>query len=1009
MKSLRARLAVLFLAAGSVLGLAAPPVEFMTRSWRNEEGLPHSVINSIVQTRDGYLWIGTYVGLLRFDGKRFVHFASSNSPEKSPWLICKLFEDRSGVLWIALEDGGLLAWKDGVAREHLKGDPASKSAIIAMAQDQHETIWCQTADGRLGRFTTNGVEFVARTAESPIARPSLGLVVDHSGELWVGTSDGLRLWRDGKLVVPPGLESLSGRIPDTFAAARDGSIWMYRDRQLWKLRNGRVVAQFEAPEKIIGYASVVLETMDDSVWLAAGEGGLFRHATNGVWQAVPETGLRGPNRVLYQDREGNLWRGSFGGGLTQIRPRLFVPHALPTVSLDRYAYSVSADAAGNVWEVQDSNSRTLARIAGGSGEPLVISSNGTPRGIRTVLADHAGSLWAGTDKGDLCRLRGDKLDPVLKISATGDYVSALYEDPETNLWVGFTKGAGVGMLPRGDPAKWQTIPGVPFPDVRCITRATNGAMWFGTQYGGALRLENGQWSQFTLRDGLPSNYIRCFHADEDGTLWLGTFHGLCRWRDGKFKAITVQNGLWNNFLSHIAEDDRGNFWISSFGGIFSVSRQDLNDFADGLRQSVNCVGYDRHDGLPNIECPGGFQPAGAKSPDGQLWFPTVDGLVSVDAAHLNRNTLMPPVLVEEVTVDAIPHIIRSDTKTIEIGPGRQRYEFRFTALSLTAPEKVRFRHQLEGLDREWSPASGERTANYTYLPPGNYTFRVQACNNDGLWNEAGAGIPLVIRPFFWQTWLFQGAMALVLVIVIAVAVRAVERWKARARLERVERQHAVERERTRIARDIHDDIGANLTQIVFLSQRADGARHDPQEAERWLRRIPSTARRTIQSLDEIVWAINPTHDSLESLANYLSQFAPEYLALAGVRCLLDVPTVLPTAVLSAEVRHNLVLSTREAVQNIVTHAAATEATIRLELDDRELRVTIADNGRGIAQPPSGNEGNGFNNIRRRLADIGGRAEINSRPGAGTTVVLSVPLAQLHGRVIASNGQPGAKS
>jgi signal transduction histidine kinase len=288
---------------------------------------------------------------------------------------------------------------------------------------------------------------------------------------------------------------------------------------------------------------------------------------------------------------------------------------------------------------------------------------------------------------------------------------------------------------------------------------------------------------------------------------------------------------------------------------------------------------------------------------------------------------------------------------------------------------------------------------YSHIPPGKYIFQVIACNNDGIWNERGHSLQLVVQPFFWQTWWFKTGTAAAVALVLVLGVRRVERWNAQIRLERLEQQHAVERERNRIAKDIHDDLGANLTQIVFFSQRAEGASHDQSEVERWLRMIPATARRTIQSLDEIVWAINPKHDSLESLANYLSQFAQEYLTLAGIRCVLDVPTVLPHVTLSAEVRHNLVLTVRESLQNIVSHAAATEVHVNLRLDENSLRIAVADNGCGFDPDRVTGDGNGLSNMRRRLEDLDGITEISSRPGGGTTVQLSVPRHRLHGRVM----------
>ena len=967
--------------------------EFLVKSWQNEDGLPHSIINSICQTHDGYLWLGTYVGLVRFDGKRFVQYSARDVPDLDDGGIICLFEDRDNTLWVSLQSGRLLAWKDGVVRMVLAGDSTNRP-VIYMAQQANGALWLQTADCPLGQVTTNGVKFFPGIGRLS-SRRGPGLVVDAADHLWVGTSGGLKLWRNGKLE-SPGLPALNGKPVEDMVPSHDGNVWVFYNRHLYKIQPGKILATLTVPDQLHGEASL-RETANGYLWIGSSEGNLYNRKPDATdWQSIPQTGFRGLNRVLYEDHEGNLWRGGFGSGLTRIRPQIFKLHELPETALDRYARVVCADQKGNVWAVL--NDQVLARIAAGSQTPEALPNPNFPYGIKTLLVDHLGSLWAGTDMGYLYYLTngayGDAFVLKLKLASGIDSINAAIEDPDGNIWIGYTGGTAVAMLPKGDPEHWQSIKGLEYPDVRAIARAPDGAMWFGTHYGGVFRWKNGEWTRLTMQNGLPSNYVRCLLADPDGTVWIGTLHGLCRWRNGNLVAITSDNGLWNNTISHLTTDQRGNFWLSSFGGIFRVSRLDLNQFADGLSKSIQCVRYDRDDGLPSVESTGGIQAAGAKTPDGRLWFPTVGGLVSVDPQHLQQNRLPPPVWIENLTVDGESTVIRHATKQIKIKPGKRRFDFRFTALSFSSPEKVLFKHKLDGLDADWSFADDQRSVSYNFIPPGQYTFRVAACNNDGVWNQQGQTLELIVQPFLWQTWWFKLLVGLALIAGVAWGVRRRERWKTRLRLEKLEREHAVDRERSRIAKDIHDDLGANLTQIVFLSQRVESASSEPCEVERWIRKIPTAAGRAIQSLDEIVWAINPQHDSLESLANYLSQFALEFLTLAGVRCVLEVPTVLPPAPLSAEVRHNLILTAREALQNTVAHAAATDIIIRLQVDRNGLKITVSDNGRGFDPANVAKPGNGLFNMRKRMNDIGGILELSSQPGTGTVVEMRLPSHRL---------------
>jgi len=966
---------------------------FIAVNWRNEDGLPHSIINSVVQGQDGYLWIGTYVGLVRFDGVRFVHYTPAEIPELGDGRIVTLFVDRVGTLWIALEGGRLAAYEQGVARIHCPGGTTNAPPIVSLAQDSSATIWFQTGAGDLGRLTTNGVEICARLGGA-MFRPGRILFNDRNGQIWVGTPDGLKLWRDGKLSVPDSWPvGLRGPV-DSAAAAPDGSVLVFRNHQLWRGKGTNAPTLIDVPADV----GNILNLLEDSVgriWLGAVNGQLFCRALNGNWRELPRQSIPGSSRVMFEDREGNVWRGSFGGGLARIRPRVFTLHELPKPTNDAYARSASADSAGNLWAVMGSES--IARIRVGQSIPEEWSALNAPLGYRTIFVDHRTNIWVGiVGDGLLYRLGEKGYQPIRSPKNNAEAVNAIFEDSRHNLWLGCLGGSGLGFLPDGDPNKWQDVAGIPVPDVRAIAEAPDGAMWFGTHYGGAYRLQDGHWTHYTTRDGLPSDYVRCFLVDSDRNLWLGTIRGLCRWRDGKFVSITSRNGLWNDSLSHLVEDDHGNLWMSSFGGVFRVSRAMLNEFADGQRDSIQCVGYGRNDGLSSLECPGACQPAGAKTPDGRLWFPTVSGLASVSVRAIKENKLTPPVWIEELGIDGDVTVINPTTDLITVPPGKRKFDFRFTALSLAAPERVLFRYKLTGLDENWSPAQPQRLAAYNNIPPGKYSFEVVACNNDGIWNESGHSLRVTIQPHFWQTWWFKIGVGGGLVLALVLGVRQVERLRARIRLERLEQEHAIEHERSRIAKDIHDDLGANLTQIVLLSQRAEEASRSPEEVEHWLQKIPATARQTIRSLDEIVWAVNPQHDSLESLANYISQFALKHLALAGIRCNLDVPTVLPEVRLGAEARHNCVLTVREALQNVVTHAAATEAAVSLQVNDAQLKITVTDNGRGLDLAQT-KFGNGLANMRRRIEDMDGHFEIDSKPGRGTAVQLTLRLNRLSSR------------
>jgi signal transduction histidine kinase len=551
---------------------------------------------------------------------------------------------------------------------------------------------------------------------------------------------------------------------------------------------------------------------------------------------------------------------------------------------------------------------------------------------------------------------------------------------------------------KGDQATWLVrSPGGYGDDVCAIAVDRDGAIWCGFAQGGLARIVGGNVTFYRQAEGLGSNSVQCLLADDDGTLWIGTADGgLMRLKDGKFSQLGAKQGLADTTICHILDDGLGYFWMSTHHGIQRVAKSELNRCADGAIPAFPSQIYDRSDGLPIVEFLGGRQSSACKSGDGRLWFASSAGLVSVDPARIRPNPDPPPVMMESFVVDG--HVVPAQSPQVAdaLPPDHERLEFRFSGLSFAAPNKVLFKYRLEGIDKTWIDSGSKRTAFYSRLPAGGYRFRVIACNNDGLWNTAGASLAFVIAPFFWQTWWFLGSCILATLFAVAFLVRIITRRRLQRRIEQMERQHEIERERARIAQDIHDDVGASLSRIAMLSQPARRDLAEPERTAAMLSRIYTTAREVTRSLDEIVWAVDPRHDTLDSLVDYMGRFAQDFLATANVRCRLDLPVEVPAWPLTAETRHNLFLAFKEALNNAVKHAAATEARISFSLRPDSFVLIVKDNGRGfdpaLVKATDSSRiggGNGLTNMNRRLTRIGGRCEITSDRDTGTSVSLIV--------------------
>ena len=413
--------------------------------------------------------------------------------------------------------------------------------------------------------------------------------------------------------------------------------------------------------------------------------------------------------------------------------------------------------------------------------------------------------------------------------------------------------------------------------------------------------------------------------------------------------------------------------------------------------------------MVSVECSDGYQPACWRDPDGRLWFTTVrGGAVWVNPNELTAKSTPPPVCVEELRVDG--ELQPSRGGKITVPPGHEQFDFRFTAMDFDAGEKSRFRYRIDGLDSEWVDADARRTAHYGHLPPNHYLFRVIACSSEGGWNNTGATVAFTVEPFFYQKLWFQFLTGMVVLGVVALAVRRIATIKYRRRLARLQQQHAIERDRARIAKDIHDDIGAGLTQITLLTELA---RREPDQTGSNLDRISDSARKLTRAMDEIVWAVDPQHDTFNGLMDYVSAYAEDFLRTAGVRCRMDFPVTLPEARVDAELRYNLFLALKEALNNVVKHARATEVWLRLRVEASGFTLIVEDNGQGFAAAgdaaessgaPAGAErihsGSGLTNMEKRLSSVGGRCQIYGQPGQGTRVEMTVALPHAASPVMA---------
>jgi signal transduction histidine kinase/ligand-binding sensor domain-containing protein len=1031
-------MAVLLAPGGRAAGVADG---YLTDVWTADDGLPDSSVTDIAQTPDGYLWIGTYNGLARFDGVRFVTFDPANTPALAHARVRKLSVDQQGTLWINTFDGSMTSLRQGTfAREWTGAEGLDPDATIVASQsnevtfllhrgmlrrkpmsgpagtgwedliptnrsvatlcvcDGEGTIWYRASDKQLWRVT--GSDFAPLPPNSGPAGSRVNcLTTDPQGRLWVGTDTDIALWAgDHFQTVTPTNAELPLDV-DFLSVAENGRLWAGAGGHVREAIGREWLLEAEPLKNVFTGSLNRMGAHADhhgGVWLYDYGRGLSHITADGqVRQFGLQEGFPGERiNCFFEDREGNCWAGLDTGGLVRIRERRFQAVDTSGQVLAKPARSVCEEPDGTVWIGTLGDG--LARLQAGTVTNLTLPG-GTGRGFGfCVCPDAAGRLWLSAGDEDLYLREGDGFK---RFSPPIHAVKVILADKLGRLWIG-TK-SGLYGSDGESPLVFKPNPGVGRNAVRALSEDGNGNLWVGVEDGTLFRLAGQSVASFHPTDREAPQAIWSLLAEADGTVWAGTFRGgLLRWRAGQFTRYTSNDGLPDNIICQILADPAGNLWLGSHQGIFRVAKSVLNDFARGVTNVVTGTAFGRSDGLPSLECSGGYQPAAWRAADGRLWFTTVKGAVSVKPEAIRTNLIAPPVVIEEIVVDGqsldattgppekpLPAgiVFHREKKLLEVSPGKHQYEFRYTGLSLVSSDRVQFRYRLAGADAHWIEAGARRSVQYNLLPPGTYRFRVIAGNSDHVWNETGDVLTLKILPHFYETVWFRVLAALAVVGLVAGAVRYSVTRRLHQKMEQLARQQAVERERARIAKDIHDDLGANLTLIARLG---DLARQE-KTVER-VDKMASTARQAVRSLDEIVWAVNPRNDTLAHLIDYTGQFAADYLHAAGVRCLLDFPENTPRREVLANVRHNVFLVVKEALQNIVKHAQATEVWLRIHVTSEALRISIEDNGCGFAHAPEDALADGLRNMRQRMSEVGGECQIQTQAGAGTKIIVAMP-------------------
>jgi signal transduction histidine kinase/ligand-binding sensor domain-containing protein len=841
---------------------------------------------------------------------------------------------------------------------------------------QNEIFWVD-ANGNAGWFAIDNPD---HTQTIPDAKATMAShwIRDYDGKIWLTDPRELKIF-DGDVWRSV---DTAGTATMVVTPRRAGGVWIARDAKLrFVLANGIDQDVSEFPWKGLSRVTCMFEDRWNRLWIGTLAQGLFCYENGEIKQVVATA-----NSIscLIDDEHDNVWAGTRGGGLIRIRARQFFIHNRATGMENEFVRSLAEDQAGRVW-------MSCADGRVGWWDKGVWHAVGESEGWRNydslcLWPARDGTVWISTIHRGIWRWHNGKVTHQnFRGELPGEPVVDFLGDQKQRLWM-VTDNSGVFCF-DGQRVFSSTKRGLATTHVHAVTEDEDGHIWSGDWEGSLARFQAGHWEVMRPKSS-HADSVRCMAASKDG-IWVGTSNGgLLRFKDGKTTRFSVEQGLPNFCVQQLILDN-GRIWAGTPYELFQVSVNQLNEVAEGKRQKVNAITYGHSDGLPAVSFASLCDPKSCRASDGRLWFATASGALHFQPSTL-RESKMPHVAIDEVLLEG-KSVGRSALE--ELRPGASRVEFRFAAPCLTAPERVRYRYQLAGVDPDWSDSTTAASATYASIPAGSYSFRVMASSPDGIWDKNIATVGVVVHPFFWQTSWFIALVAAVGAGGMVWLVRRATVRRLRMRVQQLHHEQAIERERARIAQDIHDELGANLTSIGLLADIGKRHKADADAVTRDLGEISNTARESVAAMDAIVWALNPRNDSLDNFANYIAQFTRDFFRPTQLRTRLNLPTNLPDRPMSTDLRHELFLVVKESFNNIVRHADASEVNVELACENGQLRMAIVDDGKGLPKHSAGDGQDGLLNVRERINRMGGTVEISSNNGHGTKVEFHVPIVK----------------
>ena len=968
----------------------ADDMRFSTRSWRVEHGVPDNFINQVVQDKRGYLWVGTAAGLARFDSVSFKEFRDPQTSGDYGFNIRDMAMAPDGAILTLPASGGVVEWRDGKSSVHPVSAQLGGLTPIDLFVEPGGAIWVGLDPATLVRWEKGEVRRFGK-AEGVNRRVNrASFAVDGRGRTWVAIGEFLGWYHDGNLVpVNQPMTEIGTAV--LVAPSRSGGLWVSSAERLLRLDNDHATPVCETPLWPAKRAGIqcLFEDSTGRLWVGTRREGLFIYSAGEVKKVALASRMI---QSITEDTEGNIWVGTAGEGLCRLRPQTFTILNAQAGLVEDDSTSVCADQSGGIWCANRDGG--LARYKDGAVQLFGATSAGGRIFASRVAPDSEGNIWLGSNTG-VYRIVGDPPERLELVQSTTRGVHILHGGRDGKMWV--DSAVGFGFFRDRVYTRVDGPPEGPRYRVDALAENSQGAIWIATSESRNARHQiriheyvDGNLVERMAPDQWDSGSIHTLFFDHNDGLWIGSAGGLVLKQGSKITRFSKANGLPDDLVTQIQEDDSGHLWMAGRRALFRVKIDDLYAVAEGKTSRVVAALFGEDDGLQEAAAPGGGQPRSWKSPDGRLWFTLHKGVVGVVPAAITAPRSAPPLYIEEVMLDRQVYPVTEPR--LEVPTGVQQIKIRLAVLDFSHPEHVVLRYKLEGFDREWSETDQDRTARYTHLPPGDYRLLVQAVNQSGMWADREANLLIHVSAAWWQTsWFIVAVIVLVLAVVAWVA-RIWSVRKLKARLLRLEKEHALERERARIARNLHDELGGSLTQIGLLAERLKRHRN-MEEIEKTLGLLIRRTQGLAVDLESIVWTVSPQNNSWDRLASFIGRYARLFFDGSGIACRLEGVEAISALPLTLEAQHEVLAICKEALNNVLKHSRASTVSLRFAINQNVFEATIQDDGVGFEPTlQEHSERNGLNNMRTRTAELNGRLVIESRPGAGTTILLHIPVS-----------------